>query len=659
MTTFMGLEIGKRSIVTHQVALDVTGHNIANANTLGYSRQAANIVTTVPWHTPVLVGNARVGQLGTGSEVSDIQRYRDSFIDDQIRNETRTAGYWKGMQEGLAQIEGILNEPTDDGLRGVMDTYWKSWQDLSANPESESARSVVNERALGMVESFNHAYRQLTELRDDVNASVKIKTQAVNSLSLQIRDLNKQILAITVAGKQPNDLLDKRDLLIDEMSGLVEIKVYNEANELIAKDNSGLTTEYNGMVSIVMGGRTLVQGDQVSQLDVEEDAQGMYMVVWADTRMKTEVEGGELRGLLDMRGRTRLSGEKNPWDSATSSYTGLSEYKEIIPTMIDNLNKLARTIIEKTNDVHRSGYNLNNKTAFPDGNNFFLEPDPLVPFDGNWARFMQLDPTITEDTVGIRNINAASNRTWNNDVKVNFGDGSSALKIAQLKQGLNHREYTVSTGSLDGPLTFPSNAISGSISVGYNATSVTIKLDPPSKPYKDLQELASAIQKKLDADPTLIAQKIPVYVRCDGNKLSFYSTSPNFRGVNDGDTYTGNGIAGGPAANQLLEGATFGTLPLVTPPNPLVEDSTTDDFWRGRCADIGVQSQEAQRMVKNQDTLMGELENKRQSLSGVSLDEEMTNMIKFQHAYNAASRFITTMDEQLNTIINSMGLVGR
>ena len=91
----------------------------------------------------------------------------------------------------------------------------------------------------------------------------------------------------------------------------------------------------------------------------------------------------------------------------------------------------------------------------------------------------------------------------------------------------------------------------------------------------------------------------------------------------------------------------------------MVQHVTTDDYWRSIAADTGVQSQEAQRMVKNQETLLNELENKRQSISGVSLDEEMTNMIKFQHAYNAAARFITSIDEALEVVISRMGLVGR
>jgi len=204
MNTFMGIEIGKRSIVTHQVALDVTGHNIANANTDGYSRQAANIVTTSPWHTPVLIGNAKVGQLGTGSEVSDIQRYRDSFIDAQIRQESRTSGYWSSVQENLSQIEGILNEPSDEGLREVMDSFWESWQDLSANPESESSRSVVKERGAALAEAVNHTYQQLVDLREDVNTEVKVITTEINSMAEQIADLNRQIQAIRQAGKPPH-----------------------------------------------------------------------------------------------------------------------------------------------------------------------------------------------------------------------------------------------------------------------------------------------------------------------------------------------------------------------------------------------------------------------------------------------------------------------
>ncbi len=364
MSTFMGLEIGRRAIVTQQVALEVTGHNISNANTAGYSRQVANIVTTSPYHAPALIGSTRAGQLGTGCEVSDIQRYRDSFIDAQIRNESKTSGYWQSVQESLSQMEVILNEPSDEGLRGVMDSFWKSWQDLSANPESESVRAVVKERGAALADTFNHTFQQLTDLRDDVNSSIKVDVEEVNSIAQQVADLNRQVLTIRVAGKQPNDLMDRRDLLIDQLSGLADITVTNESNG-VEQTDTGLEPVYNGMVSIRLGGRSLVQGGETRKLSVEKDAQGLYLVTWADTQAKAEIGGGELRGLLDVRGQTSSSQEDT-----------ISEYKELIPTMIDKLNTLAQTIIEKTNEIQRSGYSLNNTTGFPDGTNFLSADVP-------------------------------------------------------------------------------------------------------------------------------------------------------------------------------------------------------------------------------------------------------------------------------------------
>lgn len=510
MQIFGGLEIGKRSIMTHQAALNVTGHNVASVNTPGYTRQSPNIVTTRPWHTPMLTGNSQVGQFGTGVDVASIDRLRDTFLDGQIRQENRTAGYWTSMQESLARIEVILNEPSKTGLRGVMDQFWESWQDLSANPESEAVRSVVAQRGLTVAEAFRHTHQQLSDLREDVNANVRIKVDEINSISQQLCDLNKQILSISVAGKQPNDLLDKRDLLLDQLSKIADINVYQESN--IINETNGKVMHFSGMITVQMGGRTLVQGAEFNKLDTARDQKGMHMVIWQDTKVRAQISGGELRGLLDTRGKT---------DLATDS----SEYKEIIPNMIKELNNMAETIIKSTNEIHQKGYNLKNNNGIL----FFNDPGAGTV---DWAKSMNVNDAITNDP---KNIAAAEKETLDGSGnKVNFGDGANALEIAQLK----HHIYTATDG---------------------------------------------------------------------------------------------------------------------TP----IQDTTVDDYWRATCADVGVISQEATRMVKNQAVLLNQLENKRQSLSGVSLDEEMTNMIKFQHAYGAAARFINAIDEELEVIVNRLGLVGR
>ncbi|PKM77590.1 MAG: flagellar hook-associated protein FlgK [Firmicutes bacterium HGW-Firmicutes-15] len=838
-TTFMGLEIGKRSIAMHQNALNITGHNISNANTPGYSRQVPDIVTTIPWCAPMLVNATGAQQMGTGVEIDSIQRMRDSFIDTQIRQENSTDGYWTAMQESLDKIEVVLNEPSDDGLRAVMDQFWASWQDVATNPESEAVRAVVYQRGMALAEAFSHSYRQLTELRDDVNAEVKIKANDVNTIAVQVAELNRQIMLITAAGKQPNDLCDKRDLLIDELSKLADVKIYDGKQ---------------GMLNVQLGDRVLVDGMDNKELETTQDDQGMYMLIWKDTKMKARIDGGELRGLLDARGKTMLDQERDP-----------SEYKETIPTLIDELNTMAKSIIVKTNELHRGGYSLNNKTndEIPDGKNFFNMPDSDPDKFENWAQFMSVSEEIQNDP---KNIAAATHRTWNKDasgqyVKVNFGDGSNALKIAELKHDLNNFQNTTKTEGLNiifdaadpaylVPLTFL-------IDAGEGPKQITI--DPPAS-YSDIQKVVEALQTKLNSiDKT-------IKVRCEGKELVFYSSiakslevmlpgteitdltttglqngeysistevsavagtdgsdlqtvqqyvkksaaasifdsasvslnggTPDdinasilleITGVNtvsgdvtyryesheynrDSGTYASvasgsfiltygvanpaqtignvqlniNGLATATAKNLSVgdkavfnviadntSGAyqkwdiaydyndvgkrsqsfvfaagaianvpgtkamnfftlndnpisdTYGddyngsiaittTAPL-TAANPtaflssysepietfMVEHATIDDYWRKIAADVGVLSQESQRMVKNQDTLLNELENKRQSVSGVSMDEEATNMIRFQQGYNAAARFITTIDEALNTIINGMGVVGR
>ncbi len=599
--SLFGLEIGKRSIMAQQTALEVTGHNLANANTPGYTRQIPNLVTTRPYHTPALISSGKVGQLGTGVMVSDIQRIRDAFLDEQIRNESKTSGYWNARQNALAKVEVILNEPSNDGLRAVMDMYWESWQDLVAHPESEAVRTTVAERGAALADAFNHMHTQLKELRDDLNASVKIKVDEINVISGQIADLNLQIQSIKIAGKQPNDLEDQRDLLIDQLSQIVDIKTY---------------TDSNGMVAVQMGGRALVQGNQSSKLTTKQDNQGMHMVIWADTKTRAVIESGELKGLLDDRGKTDLSEDKG-------------QYLETVPNLIDNLNKLAKTIVIKTNELHRGGYSLNNPNgALPDGINFFnapADPDSIT----DWAQFIKVNNDILKDP---KNIAAAAQPTLDavTGEKINFGDGSIAMAIANLKHDLNSEMRTIKSGDMSGQFTgtLPVN-ITQSFDITYGGTTHTINI---AADVSNLNELAQAVQDALNNEG------LDLKVSLDGSYMMLSTKSNSPVSVSGFWGTTGN---------------------LSVSSYDLVSNATTDDYWRSICAEVGVKSQEAVRMVKNQEVLLSQLESKRQSISGVSLDEEITNMIKFQHAYNAASRFITTMDEAIDVIVNRMGLVGR
>ncbi|KHF29020.1 Flagellar hook-associated protein 1 [Anoxybacillus sp. BCO1] len=225
LSTFHGLETVRRGMTAQQQALYVTGHNIANANTPGYSRQRVNFEQTPPY--PFASKNRPVvpGQMGTGVEGGTVQRMREEFLDVQYRGENMKYGYWNTRAEALYKMEEIMNEPSDEGLAKTLDRFWQSLQDLAVNPSNSGARSVVRQRGMAVAETFHYLSSSLKSIRDDIKNELDVTVKAVNSLARQLNDLNKQISEVEVHGYLPNDLYDERNRLLDELSQYVNVKV--------------------------------------------------------------------------------------------------------------------------------------------------------------------------------------------------------------------------------------------------------------------------------------------------------------------------------------------------------------------------------------------------------------------------------------------------
>ncbi len=195
-STFHGLETAKRSLFTQQAALQTTGHNVANANTAGYSRQTVNMTASRPMEAIGMNRSTAKGQLGTGVEFNSITRIREKFLDTQFRNENKTHGNWSIQADTLQKLETIVNEPSDTGLRAVMDNFWKSWHDLSENPEDITARKLVRETAKAVTDAFNQTGRQLDELSADITENIGVKASQINTSLETISNLNLQIRRI-------------------------------------------------------------------------------------------------------------------------------------------------------------------------------------------------------------------------------------------------------------------------------------------------------------------------------------------------------------------------------------------------------------------------------------------------------------------------------
>src|SRR5690606_1535708 len=265
----------------------------------GYSRQVAIHQTTPPWTYPSRHMPAGAGQVGTGVQIVAIQRVRDSFIDMQLRNETESAGRWEARRDALRQVELIFMEPSDLSIRSALDQFWQSLQDLHRQPGSDAARAVVRERALSLTATFQHVYKQLTDLQWDLDRLARLDVEKINSLAERLADVNAQIFRVVNSGQEPNDLLDRRDQLLLELSELVDIDV-------IIHDNK--------MASVSIGGLSIVNGNHVTFLRAVPDPakQDMVTIRWGDTD-RSEEHTSELQSRENLVCRLLLEKKKTKY----------------------------------------------------------------------------------------------------------------------------------------------------------------------------------------------------------------------------------------------------------------------------------------------------------------------------------------------------------
>ena len=323
---FDGLEMGKRALATHQLSLNTVGHNISNVNTPGFTRQRVNITTTYPQEHPA-------GHVGTGVQAMDIIQIRDLFLNRQFRENSKALGQWTSMEKTLTQVESIFTEPNDNSLSDLLDQFWTSWSDLANNPESMAARAALVEHTNLLTSGFNRLYRQLSDLQKSVDNDVVMTVQKVNDMSEEIASLNQQIARAELGGQKANDLRDKRDLLIDELSQYVDINSVEQKNNT-ATVYIGSLAIVDGVTAFRIGTKKTVSGDTTTSA-----------IVWEGTTKEIKNLNGELLGLVQTR-------------------------DEVLPGYMSKLDEMAQALISSVNALHQTGFGLDGST----GLNFF---DPL------------------------------------------------------------------------------------------------------------------------------------------------------------------------------------------------------------------------------------------------------------------------------------------
>lgn len=394
-SAFLGLEIARRALLTHQRALDVVAHNIANAATPGYVRREPVLAATEGFVVETGAGFKRPGTVGTGVEVARIKRVFDGFLESRIRQSGVTLGLWEGRHDALSQVEAIFGEPSDVGLADALNKFFAAWDELAKRPESIPVRTALVEEAKTLAAFFNQTTRGLRDLARDLDEGITTRIDEINSLASEIAAQNREIVRITAIGNDPADLKDKRDLAIARLSRLISIRAF----EVVG-----------GSVVIEVGSTELVRGDSVNELNftsgtplgepIPAGEVEASRVSWSDDGGPVDIRGGEVGGLLQVR-----NGD--------------------LPTYYKDVENLIKALRDEINALHTAGFGLDGSQ----GAEFYLYDDA--------TRVLSVSSVLDPDASGDVSRVAASKTG-------EAGDGANALAIASLKDALTMSGGTVS-----------------------------------------------------------------------------------------------------------------------------------------------------------------------------------------------------------------------
>ena len=614
------------ALTSFQRAIDLTGHNIANANTPGYTRQVAEFST-------------RVGQgegsayIGAGVQISDIRRVYEDTLGQQVR----TAQTGQARFDVLAQLAGrldtLLADPTT-GLNSSLQSFFNAVQDVSNDPSSVPARQALLGEANGLVQRFHAIDDRLQQTQEELNQRVNQAVTDVNRLASEIASVNDQIaVAQGRSGGPPNDLLDQRDRLIRELSAQIQVST---------------TVQEDGTTSVFIGsGQTLVIGSRVQSLEVQISEfdptrlEVVYQNTSGSTALDTSLTGGVLGGLLEFR--TRM----------------------LDPTR-QALGKSALALGQQFNAQHSSGLDLRGAL----GGDFFNVPDPGVFVSNN-------NTGSTNATAAVSDLGGLTG----DDYLLNYDGTSYSLTNVSTQQSV----------ALSGTGTAVDPFVADGLSIVVSGT--------PAAGDQLLVRSAATVAGSFDVaitDPQAIAMALPTRAQASLNNLGDVQVvglaiddasdpgllTPATIDFTSATTYTINGagsftyvadqpivvngtqitMSGTPQAgdqvtieaNASALGDNGNGLLLAGLQAAGVLDNGTISVGQNYSqlvADVGSATRQLQENLNAQNVVLESAENELLAKSGVNLDEEAANLIRYQQAYRAAAQVVSIASSLFETLI--------
>ncbi|SES92253.1 flagellar hook-associated protein FlgK [Oceanobacillus limi] len=704
---FNGIEVAKNAILTQRSAITTTGHNISNVNTEGYSRQRVNLAETTPMPVESRNKIKLPGQLGTGVEAGTVQRIRDQFFDFQYRNENSKIGYYETKADSLQRIENVMTEPSRQGLSETMNKFWQSLQDLSVDPSHSGTRAVVRERGIAVADTFNYLSETLQSMQQEKKTEMDAKVNEVNDIANKINQLNREISDLENNGYLPNDLYDTRDQLVDQLSEIVNVKVTT------IKSGQGSMAIADGVYSIeivdddgysLFGGDKLVNGSSFSTNELQLNEDGKNGSVHSISLGSSTIDAhqfqskGELQALIESYGYENENGD----------------VAGIFPNMLAKLDNMAYIFAAEFNKVHKDGNSLHEIDNGPEEILFFSDAindrvasypkdttDIVFVVDNSGTMSPKLESVAEKlgdfaDAIKggtEREIQFGLVKYVEDNKAVNFEGGDRwTTDVSKIQEAIQKTDLDGSQEDLLGAInnvlplygdqeTFKhivfitdegdfGNLAAHDVIDQFTNRGIQIHGIYPPNTYNvedltNITDQSGGVSLDIEEDDwpddlvNVLGTSIKDYIETAGNGEKFFkegfasriSVSQDI--LNDIDKIAaanGDSVGDGSNANELAD---VGTTAFSYDASNELADFRS--YYESVIGSLGVESKEAQRLERNADTIRQSVNERRQSISSVSLDEEMARMIEFQHAYNAAARNMTVMDEVLDRIINQLG----
>jgi len=363
------MDVGKRSLMNSQTALQTVGHNIANKSTEGYSRQRVELMTNEPANE----GNLRIGM---GARAGVITRVNNPWLEKQIQRESTNMGYSDARADALGRVEQVYNEQTNKGLNQYMTGFFNSFRELSNNPESLASRTMVREAGESMTKEFAKVVTQLKDVQDDLDGQLMTVTEEINQMTKEVAQLNEKIQVVEVQGIPANDERDRRDLLLKKLGDKIDISWAE------GKDGHVIVTA--GRTGILVSGTSSTEL-KAARTDDRDRVEIFYQSTANGTpvNITNQIRGGRMGGALEVRDEI-IEGFLGQVDNM--AYTMATEVNKAHVEGFDRYGKQGVLFFEQPEDVKGAAQTLSvNRTIFNDVGRIAAGAEAGAPGDNTVA----------------------------------------------------------------------------------------------------------------------------------------------------------------------------------------------------------------------------------------------------------------------------------